>query len=336
MRLVQFLDESGRQRVGVPSDDGDYLHLVRDIAGVYELALEAARAGRALRELVAQRLGDEAVPYDRIVAERRILPPLTHPEPSRLLLSGTGLNHLGSALARNAMHAQANAPGDASAKKTDSLILFEWGLAGGKPAPGQIGSQPEWFYKGDGAWVTPPERPLLMPPWALDGGEEAELAGLYVIGDGGEVLRIGFALANEFSDHVMERQNYLYLAHSKLRPCSFGPEVLLGDLPVSVTGVVRLRRGDAVIWSESFATGEANMSHSIANIEHHHFKYAPFRRPGDAHVHFFGASALSCAAGVTAQPGDVFEIESPLFGRPLRNSLARSDESDSLVRVRAL
>lgn len=336
MRLVQFLDEAGRQRVGVPSDDGSRLRVVRDAAGVYDLAFQASRAGLSLHELVAQQLSDEVVSYDRVIAERRILPPLTHPEPARLLLSGTGLNHLGSALARNTMHAQANAPGDTPVKKTDSLILFEWGLAGGKPAPGEIGSQPEWFYKGDGTWVTPPEQPLCMPPWALDGGEEAELAGLYVIGDGGEVLRVGFALANEFSDHVMERQNYLYLAHSKLRPCSFGPEVLLGELPASVAGVVRVRRSDAVIWSEPFATGEANMSHSIANIEHHHFKYALFRRPGDAHVHFFGASALSCAAGVTAQPGDVFEIESPLFGRPLRNPLARAGERASLVRVRAL
>ena len=51
-------------------------------------------------------------------------------------------------------------------------------------------------------------------------------------------------LSNEFSDHVMERQNYLYLAHSKLRSCSFGPELLVGDLPfmsyqVSVEQAVR-------------------------------------------------------------------------------------------------
>ncbi len=333
MRLVQFISENGAPSVGVPSDDGAMLRVVRDSSSVYDLALEAARAGCTLASLVGGRMGDEVVSYDRVVAERRVLPPLTHPEPSRLLLSGTGLNHLGSALARNAMHAQA---GGEPSKKTDSLVLFEWGLAGGKPAPGEIGSQPEWFYKGDGAWVVPPEQPLTMPPWALDGGEEAELAGLYVIGDGGEVLRVGFALANEFSDHVMERQNYLYLAHSKLRPCSFGPELLLGDLPANVTGTVRVLRGDAVVWSEQFATGEANMSHTIANIEHHHFKYAQFRRPGDVHVHFFGASVLSCAAGVTAQPGDLFEIASPLFGRPLRNPLSRSSASESLTPVRVL
>ncbi len=51
------------------------------------------------------------------------------------------------------------------------------------------------------------------------------------------------------------------------------------------------------------------MTHSLANIEHHHFKYAGFRRPGDVHCHYFGTATLSFAAGVTVQPGDVFEVD---------------------------
>ena len=104
--------------------------------------------------------------------------------------------------------------------------------------------------------------------------------------------RVGFALLNEFSDHVTERQNYLWLAHSKLRPCSFGPELLLGDLPDDVRGTSRIRRGKTVIFEQPFLTGEANMSHSIANLEAHHFKYplvppagrcpCPHLRHGDA------------------------------------------------------
>ena len=75
-----------------------------------------------------------------------------------------------------------------------------------------------------------------MPAFAEDGGEESEVVGLYVIGDQGEPWRVGFALGNEYSDHKLERQNYLYLAHSKLRQCSFGPELFIGDLPDHVEG----------------------------------------------------------------------------------------------------
>ena len=144
---------------------------------------------------------------------------------------------------------------------------------------------------------------------------------------------MGFALGNEYSDHVLERQNYLYLAHSKLRDCSIGPELLLGRLPDSVVGQVRVTRKGEAVWSSSFLTGEANMTHSIANIEYHHFKYRGFRRPGDVHCHFLGAAVLSFSSGITAMPGDVFEISAREFGRPLRNPLERSQSSKVSVRM---
>ena len=142
----------------------------------------------------------------------------------------TGLTHLGSAQSRDSMHVKLQ-----SADLSDSMKMFKLGIDGGKPAAGAIGVQPEWAYKGDGSWVVAPEQPLELPGYADDGGEEGEIAGLYVIGDGGEVLRVGYALGNEYSDHVMERKNYLYLAHSKLRQSSFGPELLVGELPQEVT-----------------------------------------------------------------------------------------------------
>jgi hypothetical protein len=217
------------------------------------------------------------------------------------------------------MHQQANTA--AQEPLTDSMKMFRWGLEGGKPASG-FGVQPEWFYKGDGSCVAAPETPLTMPDFSLDGGEEPEIAGLYVVAPDGTPYRIGFAIGNEFSDHVTERQNYLYLAHSKLRACSFGPEVLLGDLPEDVQGVSRITRSGGTLWEKPFVSGEANMSHWIRNLEHHHFKYAMFRRPGDVHVHFFGTATLSFTDGVKVEPGDVFEMEVSEFGRPLRNALA--------------
>jgi len=179
-------------------------------------------------------LGDRAVDYERVVAEGRLLPPLDHPDPAHCYVSGTGLTHLGSAQTRAEMHGKTD---EAETTLTDSMRLYQWGLEGGKPPQGQVGVQPEWFYKGNGSCIVPPEQPLESPPFALDGGEEAELVGLYVVGESGAVLRVGFALGNEFSDHVMERQNYLYLAHSKLRTCSIGPELLVGQPPSSISGL---------------------------------------------------------------------------------------------------
>jgi hypothetical protein len=282
---------------------------------------------------VQDRLGSESVPYDEVVSERRLLPPLDHPIPARCLITGTGLSHLGSAAARDSMHAKLKQD---ESQLTDSMKIFKWGLEGGKPAQATIGVQPEWFYKGDGGCVVAPEQSLELPAFALDGGEEVEVVGCYVIGDGGEPLRVGFALGNEYADHVMERQNYLYLAHSKLRQCSFGPELLLGELPANVTGEARLLRKGQTVWSDSWLSGEQNMAHSIANLEHHHFKYHEFRRAGDVHVHFFGAATGSFTKNVKTEIGDVFEIASPVFGRPLRNPLGAPAEPYAFVAVRTL
>jgi hypothetical protein len=343
MRLVQFIHTNGARAVGTPIDNGNALRLLHNTPSVYALAQHADQSKTPLVDVARARLSHETTDYTAVIADQRLLPPLDHPDPAHMILSGTGLNHTGSALARNAMHAQTEptAPTAGAGQKSDSLIMFEWGLQGGKPATGHIGHQPEWFYKGDGRWVVPPEQPLTMPQFSLDGGEEAELTGLYIVGQRGNVLRVGFCLGNEFSDHVTERQNYLYLAHSKLRVCSFGPEVLVADspataLPADVRGVVRIVRSGTTVWQDTFATGEANMTNSIANMEHHHFKYTAFQSPGDVHVHFFGASALSVAAGVKTQAGDVFEIESPIFGKPLRNTLAVAADENRLVEVQAL
>lgn len=235
-----------------------------------------------------------------------------------MLISGTGLTHLGSASARDKMHQQA---GD-EATLTDTMRMFKWGVEGGKPATGQAGVQPEWFYKGDGSIVVRPGAAFPLPPFAEDAGEEPEIGGLYVIGHDGKPYRLGFAVGNEFSDHVMERKNYLYLAHSKLRSCSFGPELRVGELPQHLAGSSRIVRDGKVLWESEFLSGEANMCHSLENLEYHHFKYSQFLRPGDVHIHFFGTATLSFADGVRTQPGDHFEISQTEFGAPLINGIA--------------
>jgi hypothetical protein len=106
-------------------------------------------------------------------------------------------------------------------------------------------------------------------------------------------------------------------------------------LPPEVTGTIRITRGGEELWQGELLSGEANMCHSIANLEQHHFKYERFRRPGDVHIYFFGASGLSTAAGVSARPGDVFEVASPVFGRPLRNPLVAGAPHEA-ISVKAL
>lgn len=309
--LIQFDD--GARGVAALGDDGS--RRVTGATTTLELANEAMAAGISLAEFAAARLGEEID-----LASVTLLCPIDHTDPAHLLVSGTGLTHLGSAEGRDKMHRAAIE----NPAPTDSMKMFLMGVEGGKPETGAIGVQPEWFYKGDGAILAAPDTPLEMPDFALDGGEEPEIAGIYLIAPDGAPVRIGFALGNEFSDHVTERGNYLWLAHSKLRAAALGPELLLGELPEDVRGTSRILRDGAVIWEKPFVSGEANMSHSIANLEHHHFKYAGFRRPGDLHVHFFGTATLSFSDGVKTEPGDVFEVEAPPFTLPARNPLARA------------
>ena len=320
MHLVQFNTSAGDRRVARVSDDSSVLHLLADTATIYDLARAAIAGGGDLAALVEARLGGGEEDYDAVIDEKRILPPLDHPDPAHCLVSGTGLTHLGSAESRDQMHRKVAAEGEEAL--SDSMKMFKWGLDGGKPSSGEIGVAPEWFYKGAGSIVVAPERPFEMPDFAEDGGEEPEITGLYVIAEDGIPFRVGFALGNEFSDHVLERRNYLYLAHSKLRQCSFGPELLIGDLPGDVRGWNSIRRSNKVVWETEFVSGEDNMTHAVANLEHHHFKYWQHRRPGDVHVHYFGAANLSFAAGIRVEPGEMFEISADVFGRPLRNALA--------------
>ena len=41
-----------------------------------------------------------------------------------------------------------------------------------------------------------------------------------------------------------------------------------------VPGAVRILRNGESIWEKQIRTGELNMCHSLANLEHHHFKFA--------------------------------------------------------------
>jgi hypothetical protein len=331
-RMVQLTNGTLRR---VALVDEPRLRLLEGVESTYALAAIAMDTGTAASALVEQLATGPAVDYDEVYAGRaawRLLLPIDHPnEPARCLVSGTGLTHLGSARDRDAMH-------DVKQPETltDSLRMFQDGLSGGRPAPGSVGVAPEWFYKGSGAMLRAHGEPLVVPRFAEDGGEEGEIAGVYVIDPEGAPCRVGMVTGNEFSDHLYERRNYLHLAASKLRTSAIGPELVLTPRFDSVPGEVWIERGGHRLWHRAVASGEAEMSHSLANIEHHHFKFDAHRRPGDVHVHFFGAHSLSFGAGVALLDGDIMSVRFDGFGRALRNIVRVDQTLDHPVSVRAL
>jgi hypothetical protein len=328
LRLLQHCAADGTRSVIAASTTG--ARFVLGVDSVRSLANKAIVWGKDLADaVVACGLG-EPVDIAAELAAGRLLAPIDHPDAAHLFMTGTGLTHLGSAEGRDKMHRAAAA----TEKQTDSMRIFLEGLEGGKPVNGQVGSQPEWFYKGNGFGLVGPGQPLTSPSFARDGGEEPELAGIYLIGEDGTPFRLGVCLANEFSDHVTERHNYLWLAHSKLRQAALGPELLVGSPPAQIAGASRIYRNGKVLWEKPFLSGEENMSHSFANLEAHHFKYDVFRQPGDVHVHFFGTATLSFSDGIKTEVGDEFEIEAAPFTLPLRNALAQM--AAATVTVRAL
>jgi hypothetical protein len=333
IHLVQ-ISNGAERRVAMVEEP--HLRCLEAVASVYELALRYAEFGSKMSEQASALASGELLDYEAIYAGRsewKLLPPIDVPgEPSRVLVSGTGLTHLGSARERQAMHLE----GPKTAEPmTDSMRMFQWGVEGGRPVEGAVGIAPEWFYKGDGSVLRATGEALEIPGHAEDGGEEAEIAGVYVIDDEGNPCRIGMVQGNEFSDHKFEKRNYLNLAGSKLRACSLGPELAIGCSFADVRGEVRIQRGSDTVWEKKIASGEENMCHSLANLEHHHFKFAGHRQPGSVHVHFFGADALSCGDGVVLRDGDVTEVRFEGFGRALKNVIREDEKISGPVRVHA-
>ncbi|HEV8146616.1 MAG TPA: AraD1 family protein [Bryobacteraceae bacterium] len=324
MRLIQIRDGEGKRHIG--RIEGNAVMLLDGPASIYALAQSAVESGKSMVETIGACGGRESLEYDVLYAGEsgwQILPAIDHPdEPSRCVVSGTGLTHMGSAQKRQSMHEASDA------ETTDSMRMYQLGIEGGRPGDGKIGVSPEWFYKGNGTALRAHGEPLDVPPHAEDGGEEPEIAGVYVIDPIGDPRRIGMAVGNEFSDHLFEKKNYLYLASSKLMTCALGPELIVDPDFKSVAGEVSIERAGTVVWERKIQSGEEAMSHSLANLEHHHFKHALHRRPGDVHVHFFGADGFSFGEGVKLEDGDVMQVWFSGFGRALRNPL-RVDRADT-------
>jgi hypothetical protein len=341
MRVVQFEIPGSGRRVGVVDGDEviDVTASNAEMSTVYAAFGAAQDAGIGFEEILERAASKSSIRLDYgslyeapIGGSGPFLhAPLDHEDPHKVLISGTGLTHTGSMESRDQMHSD----GDEE-PTTDSAKMFQMGLDGGSPSAGTRGTSPEWFYKGNGTSLIGPGEGLEKPAFALDGGEEPELVGCYIIDRNGIPRRLGFALGNEWSDHETERINYLYLAPSKLRYCSAGPELVTDfsfdelTLECAVT-----RDGKPIYESGTLYSGEKYMSHSLANCEDHHFKYPQHRQPGDVHLHYFGTSQLSFATrDWKFQADDEITISSEGFSRPLRNIVVDGpSDAGSVIQV---
>lgn len=335
MRVVQFeIPEKGR-RVGVIQDEAviDLTSVNSELTRIYEVFQAAQKKQISLNQFLSELSAEphaERLSYESLLngtsggSTPCLLPPVDHPDPHYLFVTGTGLTHTGSMESRDQMHSEVTE--QAESHQTDSAKMFAMGVEGGKPASGKRGVSPEWFYKGNGTILRGHGDPLEIPDFALDGGEEPELVGCYVIDDHGVPRRLGFVLGNEWSDHETENINYLYLAPSKLRVCAIGPELNtdfdFSDLTIRCSVQ---RNGETIYESGDLKTGEQFMCHSLANCEDHHFKYPQHRQTGDVHLHFLGTSKLSHGTrDWKYQTDDVITVEAPGFSAPLINSVVKN------------
>ncbi len=331
-RLVQIVHPEKGRKIALVAEP--LLVLLNEVTSIYHLALVAIDSGRSIHSLLEQNLSSDQLDYDAIYdgrSEWKLLPSFDNPDiVSNCIVSGTGLTHHSSAMNRDVMHQS-----ETGHVLTDSMKVYQWGVEGGKPSDGKIGVQPEWFYKGTGAILKAHGESLTVPDFGNDGGEEPEIAGVYLIDRQGQPIRIGFTTGNEFSDHVMEKKNYLYLAPSKLRNCSIGPEFVLTEDFTDLAGKVSVSRQDDELWSADIKTGEKNMAHTLANLEYHHFKYPDHRQPLQGHVHFFGTGAFSFGAGISLQTGDQMKVQWDGMGRALVNPLQIEDNDQQFIKVKS-
>lgn len=340
MRLIQLHHPDQGRRVA-KVDEPQLTLLNEKYKSCYGLFAEIIENNRSADEFINDQLTDQKMEYDSVYkgseykgSEKwQILPAFDHPEsPLHCMLSGTGLTHKASAENRQQMHEKLAGDDDI----TDSMEIYLWGEEGGKPGAGKIGVQPEWFFKGNGHALKGFNEPLEVPSYADDGGEEPEIAGIYYIDKKSRPFRIGFAIANEFSDHIMEKKNYLYLAPSKLRSPAIGPELVLDSSFQNIPGKVSVERDNREIWSKEIKSGEQNMAHSLENLEYHHFKYEQHRLPAMVHIHFFGADAFSFGEGIRLQDGDRMKVSFDGFGRPLCNPVKINKEPENLVMIHGI
>ncbi len=115
LRLLQ-LELAGQGRIVAALRQDRSAVRLDGVDSTYELANAALAEGISLEEAARRRMTADAVDVSGASPASRLLPPIDHPDPAHLYLTGTGLTHLGSAESRDKMHALA-----ATGRRADRL-----------------------------------------------------------------------------------------------------------------------------------------------------------------------------------------------------------------------
>src|SRR5436190_5095864 len=124
IRVLQLRHPKTGRRVAVV--DGTSLRLLKKFKSVYQIAVAAMETQSSLAEEISKNLSREVLAYEPVYRGKsawRLLPAFDHPdEPSRCLVTGTGLTHRISAENRQAMHVKTKK----KPEPTDSMKMFQW------------------------------------------------------------------------------------------------------------------------------------------------------------------------------------------------------------------
>lgn len=334
IKLVQIRNSNGQRRIALV-DEPELRLLRKENDSVFRFASRALEGGEPIADLIELSLTGDKLLYDDVYygqGEWVFLPCFDHPDnPLQCMVSGTGLAHMAGAGKRHQMRHLAD-----NETMVDSITDHKSGEEGSRPLIGRAGIQSEWFYKGNGTLLKGHGTGIDVPFFAEDAGEEAVIAGLYLVDGAGQPTRIGFCQGNDFSDHNMASKNEFYLAHSKLRSCAIGPEMVMAPYFCDVSGRVSIVRRQEVLWERDLQSGENQMGHSLENIEFNHFKYTQHCVPGQVHIHFFGTGASSYGAPISLAEGDIVRTAFNGYGRPLENNLHFEKNDEEMQAVRSL
>ena len=310
--LVQF-SEDGVRGVAAIAEDGTARRLA-GVGGTLALARRAIAERLSCSAELAERFGGRrggarrsaAAGADRPRGRRPSAGQRDRPDPSRL---GRGA---GQDAPRGGGQGSADIP----------MRMFLMGGEGGKPTGAGGRRAAGMVLQGRRPNHRRARRALAMPRFAQDGGEEPEIAGVYLIDADGAPVRLGYVLATSSPTTSPSAATTCGWRTPSCGPPPWAPSYCWASFPMTSAA----RAGSC---GTASGLGEAVPVRGGQHVPFAGQPRAPplqVRRlppPRRRTRHFFGTATPSFSDGFRTEEGDVFEIEAKPFTLPVRNPLAR-------------